>query len=204
MEAARGDGHGADGHDGGHEEAEQQAAGGIGEKNVRQEQDGNEGHDHGDDDVGQGDGEGAAALSPGDGEVDFEPGVEQEKEHAEPGDGFEHGLLEGVGREEGSVQSRHEPAEQGGAQDDAHEQFRSQRGLFPAPEQFPKAARAQQQHEELRQKQENVLFIQIMHRGRKSLSCGKYKFRIPRAQADRKKKYGRGNSTKRWHTPAFA
>ena len=64
------------------------------------------------------------------------PVSSRRKSDPEPRDGLEHGLLDGIGREQSGLEPGQEAAEERRAQDDADQQFGGQRGLLPAAEEF--------------------------------------------------------------------
>ncbi len=85
------------------------------------------------------------------------------------------------------MQFGHEPAEQGGAKGDAHQQFGGQGGLFPAAEQFAQPPGADQQDKELDQEEKNMMLTEKLHPSGGSFSseygsgCSGASFPLPEA-----------------------
>ncbi|HPA78213.1 MAG TPA: hypothetical protein PK722_06155 [Kiritimatiellia bacterium] len=163
MKHAGGHRHGADRHHRGHEKRENNPLFGIHQKAVRKEINRGEPHRHRNNDVGYRNQKCASPLPPCDGEVDFKPRVQKEKQDANPCNGVQHGLLNGVRREQRQLQLRPQPAKNRRTQKNADENLAGQRRLAPAPKKFPSPARTPHKNENLNQKKQNVRFIEIMH-----------------------------------------
>ena len=114
-------------------------------------------------DVGQRNLQGIASLTPGTGEIHFQPRLQQQKEHADPADRLQHVLLNRVRRENRLVNGRKQPAENRRPQNDPDEDLRGDRGLFPPAKDLSQSACQAQQQEDLHQENKDVLLVDEVH-----------------------------------------
>src|SRR5208337_2133353 len=84
----------------------------------------------------------------------------QEEEGAEPSNAREQGTLDGLGGEEPGLSGRGELAQHGRAKQEAGGEFTDHRGLANPPQECPEHARCEEQHEELKPKDEELMLCQ--------------------------------------------
>jgi hypothetical protein len=106
---------------------------------------------------------GVDSVSPGTGEVNFKARLEEEEKDAEPGDGFEHILLDNIRGENGIVQMGEKEAQDCWSEQNTDEQFGSKGRLMNKAKEFAKAPGQDEQDEHLHEKYENVMFTEKMH-----------------------------------------
>src|SRR5208283_1008300 len=92
--------------------------------------------------------------------IGFEAGHNQEEEGAEPSNAREQGTLDGLGGEEPGLSGRGELAQHGRAKQEAGGEFTDHRGLANPPQECPEHARCEEQHEELKPKDEELMLCQ--------------------------------------------
>ena len=101
---------------------------------------------------------GGASLAAQDIEVGFESDIEQEQDHAGPGEGLEQMARHRIAAKARGEQAGREVAEHRGADDHAGEQFADDRGLPQTLHQVAQRAAHQQQQGKLDQEAENLRF----------------------------------------------